>query len=279
MPEMRAPRPLAGLQPGPPQLQQRKGARRWAHRRVGASPALPPPPPRPPRRPLPPGSDVSDEDAEALGLSTAPPEFYDPEADTRDEEWVGKMRRGRKSDAILSCPLCFTTLCVDCQQHVRFENQFRSLFVMNCRCARVRVCQPCRACAHGGERDRAGGPPRPWNDRGTPCSACRRVKTSEVVKVQQPPPRKGRQQRRRGDGGQQAPPAVGAPAAQGEGAAAQQPLHPVQQPQQQDAAEQPAQETEERLNPVLCAVCETEVGLRSIGDGIFHFFNAVASNS
>ena len=29
------------------------------------------------------------------------------------------------SSAILSCPCCFVTLCVDCQQHVRYKSQFR----------------------------------------------------------------------------------------------------------------------------------------------------------
>lgn len=81
------------------------------------------------------------EDAEELRLNTAPPEFYDPDADDRDERWVAKQRKGHKSDAVLSCPLCFTTLCVDCQQHARYENQFRAMFVMNCRCG---VCSTSR---------------------------------------------------------------------------------------------------------------------------------------
>ena len=41
--------------------------------------------------------------------------------------------RSHRSDAILSCPLCFTTLCIDCQQHDTYDNQFRAMFVMNCR--------------------------------------------------------------------------------------------------------------------------------------------------
>lgn len=42
-------------------------------------------------------------------------------------------RSSHKSDALLSCPLCFTTLCIDCQQHAVYDNQFRAMFVMNCR--------------------------------------------------------------------------------------------------------------------------------------------------
>lgn len=72
-------------------------------------------------------------EAAALGLDTSAPEFYDAIADERNAKWVASLRRGAKSDAILSCPLCFTTLCVDCQQHAYYENQFRAMFVMNCR--------------------------------------------------------------------------------------------------------------------------------------------------
>lgn len=76
---------------------------------------------------------VGSEDAAALGLDTNPADFYDQDADDRDSVWIGKMRKGHKSDAILSCPLCFTTVCIDCQQHAYQENQFRAMYVMHCR--------------------------------------------------------------------------------------------------------------------------------------------------
>lgn len=41
------------------------------------------------------------------------------------------LLKPRTSDAILSCPRCFTTVCMDCQQHDRYANQFRAMFVMN----------------------------------------------------------------------------------------------------------------------------------------------------
>ena len=41
------------------------------------------------------------------------------------------LLKPRTSDAILSCPRCFTTVCMDCQQHERYANQFRAMFVMN----------------------------------------------------------------------------------------------------------------------------------------------------
>ena len=36
----------------------------------------------------------------------------------------------RTSDAVLSCPCCFNILSMDCQQHHRYKNQFRAMFVM-----------------------------------------------------------------------------------------------------------------------------------------------------
>merc|ERR1712232_1198188 len=35
------------------------------------------------------------------------------------------------TDAVLSCPSCMTTLCLDCQQHDVFKGQFRAMFAMN----------------------------------------------------------------------------------------------------------------------------------------------------
>ena len=37
----------------------------------------------------------------------------------------------RKTDAALSCPCCFQIVCMDCQRHERYSNQFRAMFVMN----------------------------------------------------------------------------------------------------------------------------------------------------
>lgn len=56
---------------------------------------------------------VSDDDE--IDYSSKP-EFYDPKLDDNDEVWAQKQRRGRISDAVLSCPACFTTLCLDCQR-------------------------------------------------------------------------------------------------------------------------------------------------------------------
>jgi E2F-associated phosphoprotein len=36
----------------------------------------------------------------------------------------------RTSDAVLSCPYCFHIVCMDCQQHEYYNNQYRAMFVM-----------------------------------------------------------------------------------------------------------------------------------------------------
>eukprot|EP00956_Cyclotella_meneghiniana_P013538 scaffold19621_cov63-Cyclotella_meneghiniana.AAC.2 len=41
------------------------------------------------------------------------------------------LLKPRFSDAVLSCPRCFTTVCMDCQQHEKYANQYRAMFVMN----------------------------------------------------------------------------------------------------------------------------------------------------
>jgi hypothetical protein len=40
------------------------------------------------------------------------------------------LYKPRNSDAVLSCPCCFNIVCMDCQRHTRYPNQFRAIFVM-----------------------------------------------------------------------------------------------------------------------------------------------------
>ncbi|XP_066525626.1 E2F-associated phosphoprotein [Hoplias malabaricus] len=80
--------------------------------------------------------------------------LYDPDEDDRDQAWVDAKRkeyryRGHRrtmsssekrnkshllpsSDAVLNCPACMTTLCLDCQRHEKYRTQYRAMFVMNC---------------------------------------------------------------------------------------------------------------------------------------------------
>jgi len=43
---------------------------------------------------------------------------------------VVQMLKPRHSDAVLSCPCCFNIVCMDCQKHKRYANQYRAMFVM-----------------------------------------------------------------------------------------------------------------------------------------------------
>ncbi|XP_020212270.1 E2F-associated phosphoprotein [Cajanus cajan] len=70
---------------------------------------------------------------------TTKPEFYDPELDNKDERWIDKKRHGCDSDAVLSCPACFTTLCLECQRHEKYLTQYRAIFVVNCKIGNDKV--------------------------------------------------------------------------------------------------------------------------------------------
>ncbi|KAJ1666755.1 hypothetical protein IW140_002346 [Coemansia sp. RSA 1813] len=58
-------------------------------------------------------------------------ETYDENADHQDSAWMYKHHPGA-TDAVLSCPACFTQICFVCQAHARFAGQFRALSVMHC---------------------------------------------------------------------------------------------------------------------------------------------------
>eukprot|EP00531_Pseudo-nitzschia_arenysensis_P002684 CAMPEP_0116139288 /NCGR_PEP_ID=MMETSP0329-20121206/13235_1 /TAXON_ID=697910 /ORGANISM="Pseudo-nitzschia arenysensis, Strain B593" /LENGTH=293 /DNA_ID=CAMNT_0003634327 /DNA_START=30 /DNA_END=911 /DNA_ORIENTATION=- len=50
-------------------------------------------------------------------------------SDDRRQQVV-QMLKPRHSDAVLSCPCCFNIVCMDCQKHKRYANQYRAMFVM-----------------------------------------------------------------------------------------------------------------------------------------------------
>ncbi|KAJ7233833.1 hypothetical protein O6H91_Y451400 [Diphasiastrum complanatum] len=76
---------------------------------------------------------LADLGEEQVEQNHAPVEFYDPSLDEENEVWANSQRQGRKSDAVLSCPACFTILCIDCQRHEIYETQYRAMFVRNCK--------------------------------------------------------------------------------------------------------------------------------------------------
>lgn len=53
----------------------------------------------------------------------------DPEQSTSTKKTI-KAYKPRTSDAVLSCPCCFNIVCMDCQRHSKYMNQFRAMFVM-----------------------------------------------------------------------------------------------------------------------------------------------------
>lgn len=51
--------------------------------------------------------------------------------------------KGPETDAVLNCPCCFTALCMDCQRHERYKEQFRAMYFVNCTVkTHVRVTAP-----------------------------------------------------------------------------------------------------------------------------------------
>jgi len=69
--------------------------------------------------------------------------LYDPLKDEKYETWVEKHLRVDKSSVIvLSCPFCFTQVSYDSQRHELYENQYRSMFVRNCKVDFTKTLQP-----------------------------------------------------------------------------------------------------------------------------------------
>ncbi|CAI5961190.1 unnamed protein product [Closterium sp. NIES-65] len=80
-------------------------------------------------------AEASSSGSDSPEAPASPPPWYDAEMDDRDERWMAKTRRrrgGRRSDAILSCPACLSSVCFDCQRHERFTTQYRAVFAVNC---------------------------------------------------------------------------------------------------------------------------------------------------
>uniref|UniRef100_K3WJ10 E2F-associated phosphoprotein n=1 Tax=Globisporangium ultimum (strain ATCC 200006 / CBS 805.95 / DAOM BR144) TaxID=431595 RepID=K3WJ10_GLOUD len=62
--------------------------------------------------------------------------LYDDNMDDADEKWVQQNFREQgtgETDASLCCPCCFLTVCMDCQRHTTYLNQYRSVAAINCR--------------------------------------------------------------------------------------------------------------------------------------------------
>ncbi|EGG19992.1 hypothetical protein DFA_07107 [Cavenderia fasciculata] len=87
-------------------------------------------------------SDEDGDDSQQVGYFDTKDDFteeernellYDDKEDDLNQQWVDKnLKSTNKTDAYLSCPACFTLLCVDCQRHDLYKNQYRAMFVKNC---------------------------------------------------------------------------------------------------------------------------------------------------
>ena len=84
----------------------------------------------------------SSDNAQAGSQSNDTPQEVDSSAEIKDLSTYqpvtpqhhmqqARLLKPRNSDAVLSCPRCFTTVCMDCQQHESYSNQYRAMFVMN----------------------------------------------------------------------------------------------------------------------------------------------------
>ena len=72
-------------------------------------------------------SDDDDDDDERANTAEKEKEeelFYDSNLDDKDEKFI---RKRNNTDAILSCPACFSTVCTQCQQHLTFDLQYRAI--------------------------------------------------------------------------------------------------------------------------------------------------------
>lgn len=77
------------------------------------------------------GEDTSSDEIDFAKVDE--PEWYDEDLDELDANWVSRQRKGHSSDATLSCPACFVTVCLDSQRHDKYPNRFRAMFVQNCK--------------------------------------------------------------------------------------------------------------------------------------------------
>ncbi|CAI5722990.1 unnamed protein product [Hyaloperonospora brassicae] len=84
--------------------------------------------------------DESDEhEDERYGMEPDP--LYDEQLDDADKLWVQTHFNGARStqpetDATLCCPCCFLTVCMVCERHVTYTNQYRATAAINCRVKR-----------------------------------------------------------------------------------------------------------------------------------------------
>jgi len=104
-------------------------------------------------------------------------EFFDPTADDADARALSRASGGSSAtDAILSCPGCFTEVCVLCQKHARYAGQYRAVFAQNVCVVR----ESALVARGGGDGAGMGGEEAMLSDVGerfheVKCATCREV--------------------------------------------------------------------------------------------------------
>jgi hypothetical protein len=104
-------------------------------------------------------------------------EFFDPNADDADARALSRASGGSSAtDAILSCPGCFTEVCVLCQKHARYAGQYRAVFAQNVCVVR----ESALVARGGGDGAGMGGEEAMLSDVGerfheVKCATCREV--------------------------------------------------------------------------------------------------------
>eukprot|EP01043_Picozoa_sp_COSAG02_P002700 COSAG02_NODE_64_length_43111_cov_35.627709_13_plen_272_part_00 len=87
---------------------------------------------RPPIEGGPGGEKRSEEAAQPAGIDTDTGVTAPAGGGHREGRRVGGVQLP-PSDAVLSCPACFGLICLDCQRHDNFSNQWRAMFAQNVR--------------------------------------------------------------------------------------------------------------------------------------------------
>ncbi|KAI3846239.1 hypothetical protein MKX03_002805 [Papaver bracteatum] len=60
----------------------------------------------------------------------------------KKELWMNKERKGCGFDAVLTCPACFTALCIECQRRGKYLTRYRAIFIANCKIKLNQVLRP-----------------------------------------------------------------------------------------------------------------------------------------
>lgn len=191
-------------------------------------------------------SDSSLDGRELDDLDIEEDPFYDPHMDEKDAKWAAKLRGGRQSDAILNCPGCFTTLCIDCQEHSSMVGCFRAMFVMNCR-VDVHRRRGFRESMSTGKRNQVCG------GRNADARVVRRKLDDDDCQMQRGEP--------------------GGGTIEGEESGGLEPDRDEIEDRMEGVCMSPA---EDSAKPVVCNLCGTEVAAYD-SDEVYHFFNVFPS--